>query len=257
MMAIELAFVVLSGLVFGSFITLASYRLPRGQGIVLGASRCPVCTTPLGFRDLWPVLSWLASKGRCRHCAAPVSVRYPLIEMATASVFLLIFWRYGLSLQGMVLALLAVTLLIMIVADFEHYIIPDQIHVFLLPLGLFYHYLIETPLEESLFGLIAGLVLGPGLHYGYRWVRKKEGLGFGDVKFLAVAGLWVGLMAMPPFLFLSGMLGVALGLVWRALGKGPRFPFGPALAAALFLCVAFPETMEFFWYIFDPMHFLL
>lgn len=244
---VELLFVLFCGLCFGSFVTCASYRLPLEQDIVKKPSYCPKCQAKLGFKDLWPVFSWLASKGKCRHCHAPISIRYPVIEIITASAFYFIYARYGLTWQGVILALMAVALLTMIVADLDHYIIPDEIHYALLPLGVAWHYVWETPFREALGGLILGAGLGLLLHYGYRYLRKKEGLGFGDVKFFAVAGLWLTLKPFVPFLFLSGILGVVTALIWRALKRGPLFPFGPALAVALFLCVAYPELPALFW----------
>lgn len=246
-MPIETFFVLFFGLVFGSFVTCASYRLPLDQDVVKNPSYCPKCNTRLGFRDLWPVLSWCASKGKCRHCSAPVHWRYPLIEIVTAAAFYFIYMRYGLTVPGVALAMMAVALLIMIVADLEHYIIPDQVHIALLPLALVWHYAANTPPLEPLYGFLAGLGLGMLLHHGYRFVRKKEGLGFGDVKFFAVAGLWLTLTPFVPFLFFSGLLGVAMGLLWRALGRGAVFPFGPSLALSLFLCVAYPELPALFW----------
>jgi len=246
----ETLIILATGLVFGSFITCASYRLPRGEDIVKKPSYCPACDARLGFRDLWPVLSWVTSDGKCRHCRTFVHWRYPAIELASAATFFLIYARYGVTAQSVMLMLLAVALLIMIVVDFEHYIIPDEIHYALLPLGVVYHWIMGTPIGEVASGFLLGVVIGPGLHYGYRWLRKKEGLGFGDVKFLAVAGLWLGLDTMPPFLFYSGALGIALGLFWRAIGRGPRFPFGPALAIAMLLCLVYPEATAWFWGIF-------
>ena len=246
---IEVLFVLFCGLVFGSFITCASWRLPRDEDVVFKASHCPTCKAKLGFKDLWPVLSWLSSKGECRHCGARVSVRYPLIELITAILFLLIYSRYGLTAQGVILALLAVALLIMIIVDLEHYIIPDEIHWALLPLGLAWHFVRGTPPVAVVTGFGLGLGIGLALHYGYRILRKKEGLGFGDVKFFAVAGLWLTAYPIVPFLFFYGVLGIATGLLWRLLGRGERFPFGPALAAALFLGVAYPQVYNLFWHI--------
>ncbi len=244
----ELFFVLVIGLVVGSFITCASYRLPRDEDIIRKPSYCPHCNAKLTFKDLWPVASWAMSKGKCRHCAAKISARYPLVELATAAAFLLIYARYGMTAQGTTLALFAVALLIMIVVDFEHYIIPDQIHLALLPLGIAYHYIIGTPVRDVAIAMAVGAAIGLLLHHGYRLLRKKEGLGFGDVKFLAVAGLWLGnVLLFPPFLFFSGLLGIMTGLAWRRLGLGERFPFGPALALALFLCVAFPAVPALFW----------
>ena len=100
---------------------------------------------------------------------------------------------------------------------------------------------------EVTYGFLAGMGLGLALHYGYARLRKKEVLGYGDVKFLAVAGAWLTLMPFVPFLLLSGLLGIALGVCWRAFGKGEYFPFGPALALSLFLCVVFPFIVGAFW----------
>jgi len=245
-MMLEWLFVLFVGLCFGSFITCASYRLPLEIDVVKKPSYCPSCNATLAFKDLWPVLSWVTAGGKCRHCKTKVSIRYPLIEIFTAAVFLLIYHQYGLTLQALLLALLAVALLVMIVADLEHYIIPDQIHIFLLPLGLAYHFTIGTPPTDVTYGFLAGTGLGLALHYGYGWLRKKDVLGFGDVKFFAVAGVWLTLMPFVPFLFLSGLLGVIFGLFWRAIGKGPIFPFGPALAVSLFICVMFPFIANLF-----------
>lgn len=243
---LELLLVFICGLTFGSFTTCASYRLPLEIDVIKKPSYCPSCSAKLTFKDLWPVLSWVTSGGKCRHCKTRISARYPLIELATAGMFLLIHHQYGLTLQALLLALLAVALLIMIVADLEHFIIPDQIHVFMLPLGLVYHYVIGTPPIDVTYGFLAGTALGLTLHYGYGWLRKKDVLGFGDVKFFAVAGVWLTPLPFVPFLFFSGLFGVIFGIVWRIMGKGPVFPFGPALAASLFMCVAFPDISNIF-----------
>ncbi len=243
-MTIELLFVILTGLTFGSFVTLAAWRLPREEDIVVKPSQCTSCKTKLGFKDLFPVLSWMTSGGKCRHCKNPIGIRYPLIELVTLGAFLLVYAKFGLTLQGVVVALFAVALLIMIVVDLEHYIIPDSIHVVLLPLGLAYHYLAGTDWLDVLYGFLAGAGMGLLLHHGYRWLRKTEGLGYGDVKFFAVAGVWLTIANFVPFLFFAGVFGVITGILWRILGKGKLFPFGPALAVALFACAIYPETFN-------------
>jgi len=244
---IHLLFVLFVGLALGSFVTLASYRLPLGEDITIKPSRCPKCDTKLRFLDLWPLLSWLYNKGKCRHCKTPVSARYPLTECATAIMCVLLYLKYGLTLQCLLLVLLWVTLMIMIVVDIEHYIIPDQLHYVLLPLALGYQFLIGTDPGVVVEGFLLGAGIGMALHYGYRHLRKKEGLGFGDVKFLAIAGVWLGVKPIVPFLFFSGIFGVITGLIWRMQGKGPVFPFGPSLAVAMFLCIVFPEFANIFW----------
>lgn len=244
---IEQVIVALLGLSVGSFITLASWRMPRGESIVLPPSRCPACTKTLGVRDLVPVLSWLCARGKCRHCGIKIHWRYPALELATVTAFLFIYAQYGFAPQALALALMATLLLIMIAVDFEHYIIPDTINIGLFLLGVAYGLLIGTSWQQMLTGTLLGLTLGLALRYGYYFLRKREGLGLGDVKFFAAAGVWLGLEPFVAFLFFSGAFGVATALAWRALGQGERFPFGPALAAALFLCVAWPDAPMLFW----------
>jgi len=137
----------------------------------------------------------------------------------------------------------------MIVVDLEHYIIPDSVHVALVPLGLWYHYTIGTPGDEVVMatGIMAALALF--LHYVYSAIRGRTMLGFGDVKFFTVAGLWLGLWPLVPFLFLSGVFGVVLGLLWARLGRGEIFPFGPALALSLFTCVVYQDKVNMLYYI--------
>jgi len=221
----ELLFILLAGLCFGSFITCMSYRLPLEMDAVKNPSFCPSCNTKLGARDLVPVLSWAIARGRCRHCQTRISARYPLIEVATALTFLGIYTLHGLTLSSILLMLFAVALLIMIVTDLEHFIIPDEIHIALVPLGLFYHYVIGTEPLQVAGGFLMGMVLGLLLHHGYRFLRKREGLGYGDVKFFAVAGLWLTPLPMVVFLFLSG----------------------PARAVSLMVCVLWPGADGWLW----------
>ncbi len=248
-MLFEFLIIVCAGLVFGSFVTCASYRLPLEQDVVSKPSYCPKCAKKLGFKDLFPVFSWLFSGGKCRHCLARISIRYPIIEIITAGLFSFIYLKFGISPEFFILAAMAVMLMIMIVADLEHLIIPDCVHVILLPLAFAYRYINGSLNPDILwgFGLMAGLALL--LHYGYSAMRGRTMLGFGDVKFFAVVGVWLDLEAIPGFLLLSGILGVLLGLIWRALGKGPVFPFGPALAIALFICVIYPDIANIMYFI--------
>jgi leader peptidase (prepilin peptidase) / N-methyltransferase len=237
----EICIVICAGLVFGSFISCASYRLPLELDVVKKSSYCPTCNTVLKARDLVPVFSWLFSGGKCSHCSTKISFRYPMIELVTAGLFLFIYAKYGVTAQALILALMAVMLMIMIVADLEHFIIPDSVHVVLFPLGFMWHYINGTLSEDIVwsFGVMAGLALL--LHHGYSKLRGRTMLGYGDVKFFAVVGVWLPLMSVPIFLFMSGILGVMLGLVWRLAGRGVVFPFGPALAVSLFFCIVYPE----------------
>jgi leader peptidase (prepilin peptidase) / N-methyltransferase len=243
----EWVIILFLGLSCGSFITLASYRLPRDEDIIFTPSRCTACNRSLKPRDLVPVFSWLANCMECRFCHKPVHWRYPMIEIITAGAFALIYARHGVSWEAGLLALLAIGLLIMIVADFEHYIIPDEVHYLLAPTGIAYRLFTGTHWFDVAAGFLLGLAIGLALRFGYQWLRKREGLGWGDVKFFAIVGLWLGVVPLVPFLFFAGLFGVLTALMWRSMGKGALFPFGPALALALFACVLYPEMPQAFW----------
>ncbi len=249
---IALLFVAMVGLCLGSFVTLASYRLPLDEDIVLTPSRCPHCKRRLRAHDLFPVLSWLSTRGKCRYCHTHVHWRYPFIELLSGVMCVAIYLAYGLSALSAVHVVLFVALLTMIVADLEHYIIPDEVHYVLAPLAIVYRYVL---LHDDWLTIVQGGAIGLGfglmLRFGFRWLRKKEGLGLGDVKFLGVAGLWLDIRTLVPFCFFAGVLGILTALVWRAAGQGKHYPFGPALALAMFLCIVFPALPAFFWHVQD------
>jgi leader peptidase (prepilin peptidase)/N-methyltransferase len=250
MMIIIWIFVAIVGLCFGSLITLLSWRIPRNLPIGAVRSRCPSCQTALGARDLVPLFSWLFARGSCRHCHSSVHWRYPLTECFTALVFVGLFARYGISWEFLIFALLGVLLITMSIIDFEHYIIPDSLQWAMGLLAIVYHLAHAgtspaTLIANGLLGVSIGLII----KYGFLWIRKKDGLGMGDVKFLLVAGLWIAPVQMVLLLFMSGVLGVITGLVWRMLGHGERFPFGPALGLAMYLLILFPQITWYFWHI--------
>ncbi len=233
------------GLVFGSFATALSWRLPRGIAMGADRSRCPACDHVLGPADLVPVLSWLLSRGRCRHCGAAVHWRYPVIELATMALFLGI-WALGLPLaQTLVLGGVALGVVVMTVTDLEDFMIPDAVLLGLAPLALVWRWLTGWDGIDLAAGTLAGLGLGLALHYGSKALRGQAGLGLGDVKFLGVAGAFLGLVGLVPFLILSGLAGILLGGLWRLAGGGAAFPFGPALAASLMAGLMWPGL--FLW----------
>jgi prepilin signal peptidase PulO-like enzyme (type II secretory pathway) len=234
-------FLFLLGLCFGSFITLISYRMVHELPWVSARSQCTACKKNLSAKELIPVVSWLIQGGKC-SCGSRISVRYPVIEIITGlslvatAMVVSEFWLFTI-LAGLVLCVVTLC-----VTDFEHYIIPDEIQIAMLLLGVAYVVERQLPADVYFGSMLLGFGIGLALHYGAKWILKKDGLGFGDVKFLAVAGLWMGFAPWPVFFFLSGMLGIATAVVWRLLGLGERFPFGPALAWALLICVFFPQV---------------
>lgn len=219
------------GACLGSFATFLGYRLPRGLPLMAVRSQCPACQALLGPRSLVPVLSWLWLKGRCRACGASISIRYPLAELGTALVVVAIAARYGPTLSAVTLAALTALLVTLVIADLELRVIPDATLVGAALLALPWRALTDQAwLEAGLLALAFG-ALAYGLRAAFTRLHGIEALGLGDVKLMAVAGLWVSLDAVPLFLTASGGLGVALGAWWQWATGQRQFPFGPALAA--------------------------
>ncbi len=242
--------VILLGLILGSFATAVLYRVPRGipWGLIkdkkLNRSACTHCNAPLKPLDLVPVFSWLALRGKCRYCKKDIGTVYLQAELLTLVACIGIYAAWGLSASS-VIAMFAMPFLVgLLFIDLERYILPDQLVLIVGVLALarlaveydFYQSIgLHTLFMEY---LLAGIVYG-----ALAWIagvlmsslRKKDMLGFGDVKFFAVAGLWLGMGDLPWFCVLSGVLGVILGITWKAMKKGDIFPFGPALIFSLYL----------------------
>lgn len=233
------------GLVAGSFATAASHRLPREEPIALDRSRCPACGHTLGAIDLIPVASWVLSHGRCRHCGAPVSIRYPAIELATAALFVAAWWL-GTDdvLRSALLALTALGLVVIVVADLEEGIIPDKVQLAMVPLAVAWRWHLDGAWLDAAAGALLGGVLMYGLRTAFKALRGVDALGLGDVKFVALAGFFVGLSGIAPFLLLGGAIGVGFGLTWRWTGRSNVFPFGPSLCVALAAMLAAPGWFD-------------
>ncbi len=240
----------LMGLLCGGFAGLAAHRMACDQPLLGADSRCPSCRAALGIGDLFPLLSWLVSRGRCRQCGAPIGARYPLVEGVVAALFIAVYLEQGATLPGLLLAALAIGLATLSAVDLEIGIIPDRILAILAPLGVIYRYAEGArALDDILISVIGGGFAGGvalAVRYGYKRLRGRDGLGLGDVKFFAVAGLWLGPFGLPAFMIVSGISGVAFALLWRRLGGGREFPFGPSLALGLFLCLLFPSLTRLF-----------
>lgn len=246
MIELEIFFVLCFGLCFGSLNTLLIHRLPQGDPIGMTRSKCPKCNNLLGIRDLVPLFSWLCSRGTCRHCGAKVHWRYPVIECVTAAVFLLAYIYYGFTISGGLLALLGSQIIVLCIIDFEHRIIPDELQITIGITGVLYGFYHDTHIMTMILGMVTGGGLGLLLQRFFRWWKKQEGLGTGDVKFMAVSGVWLGAEALLPYFFYGGVLGIFSAILWRCVNKDPRFPFGPALAISLYLLVLYPSSEAWF-----------
>jgi leader peptidase (prepilin peptidase)/N-methyltransferase len=228
----------LVGACIGSFISAFSYRYPRGLDWVKRRSFCPSCESPLKAASLVPVFSWIVQAGKCRHCRINIPLRYPLLELGCGALAVWHLWLWpmggGFWPIGLLVLLLAWVLVAESLIDLEFTILPDALQLITLGIGLVY--VAVNPHQpgwvDGVIGMGAGLGMGLLLHYGYFWLRNHHGLGFGDVKLFAIAGLWMGWQGLPVFFFMAGLFGVVFGLLWRMATGSRYFPFGPALAAA-------------------------
>lgn len=242
-----------SGMIFGSFATALVYRLPKNMDWIKKRSHCTKCNAKLTLPDLIPVFSYIINKGSCRHCGYKYGSRYFVIELIMAISFLLIGWHFGANEKSIYLCMMAFAIITLTVIDFEHYIIPDEINLFIFILGLVYQIQNDPSIEQILFNPLIYLSLALILRWiVYLW-KKREGLGMGDVKFFVAAGIWLDIERLPVFLMFSGVAGIIIAVIWKISGKGKIFPFGPALSASLFFCVAFPELSVEFLYKFHNL----
>ncbi len=250
-----LVFFGVFGAIVGSFLTLITYRMPREEKIGYTRSRCTSCGATLCWLDLIPILSWLIHRGSCRHCGARVCVRYILTELACALGSALIIYRYNVTLEAFAILGLWWAIVAIIVTDLEHYIILDEVQIAIGLLGIVHAYVKQYAATDVAMAAFAGATIGLSLKYGFLYLRHKDALGMGDVKFLFVAGIWLECAEnFVPFLFFSGVLGTICGLLWRVAGWGDRFPFGPALALSLLLCVVMPQMATDFWQLYGLLH---
>jgi leader peptidase (prepilin peptidase)/N-methyltransferase len=230
------------GACVGSFLNVVVYRLPHGESIIHPGSRCPACQDAIPAWANVPILSWLYLRGRCRRCKSPISIRYPLVETATATLFALLMLRWlevGPGPRLLVDWLLASSLVAVSLIDADHRIIPNEITYPGIPLGIVLAWLAPGPtVVDALLGLVIPGGMLWGLSAAYEHWRGQIGLGMGDVKLIAMLGAFLGLAPALEIIVLGSLLGLAWGLfliAFRGAGRLTRIPFGPALAcAALF-----------------------
>jgi leader peptidase (prepilin peptidase)/N-methyltransferase len=231
------------GAMIGSFLNVCIWRIPEEKSIVFPASHCPKCGKSIRPFDNIPVLSWLILRGKCRDCGKPISPRYPLVEMLTALLSLVLFWKYGLSLQYLAAFLFAAALVVITFIDFDHQIIPDVISLPGIPV---FFLLAVFVMGIGFFDALIGLIIGGGFLYlvavGYELIAKREGMGGGDIKLLAMIGAFLGWKSLFFVVFMSSILGALVGIVLIMIkGKDMKYavPFGPflSIAAVMYLFV--------------------
>jgi leader peptidase (prepilin peptidase) / N-methyltransferase len=245
-----LAVAAMFGACIGSFLNVVIYRLPLGQSIVSPPSQCPKCGYRLRWYDNLPILGWLLLGGRCRTCKNPISIQYPIVELVTAVLFVLVVW---LTPAGplMVSRLLLVCILIALFGiDLEHQILPNSITLPGIVAGVLLSFISPPGWRDALLGV----VLGAGILYAiagayYLW-RREEGLGMGDIKMLAMIGAFLGWKAVLVTMVVSSFSGAAIGLSLIAAqraGMKLALPFGTFLAIGALVAMLVGEPLVT-WY---------
>lgn len=247
-----LSFAFVVGAIVGSFLNVCIYRIPKEESLVRPGSHCPKCGSPIRPYDNIPILSFLLLRGRCRRCKARISLRYPLVEAITSFIAIAIVYRYGMNIDAGIYFCLSCALIVVSFIDLEHQIIPNVVTYPGIPLGVVASFLLSslTP-GDSLIGLVVGGGVLWTVAVLFRLLRKKEGMGFGDVKLLAMIGAFLGWKAVIFTLVVSSFVGAIAGyLALRLSGKSSHepIPFGPFLAlGALIYILGGDKWIE--WYL--------
>ena len=213
---------------------------PR-YNLVFPRSTCPHCNHLIGALENIPLLSWIWQRGKCRHCQAAISPRYPLVELLSALISGWLAWHYGPTLHMLGALLFAWFLLALIFIDADTSLLPDSLTLPLIWLGLLFNLSSTfTSLPEAVTGAMAGYLSLWSVFWLFKLATGKEGMGYGDFKLLAALGAWLGWKMLPVIILLSSVTGAALGLLMIILarhGFGKPMPFGPYLGIAGFLAM--------------------
>ncbi|MAM71223.1 MAG: prepilin peptidase [Gammaproteobacteria bacterium] len=267
-------FALALGLIIGSFLNVVIYRLPLmmqrewseqchdflelddKQGIekypdfnlARPGSHCPHCQHDISALENIPLVSFLIQGGKCKHCGARISARYPIIEAFTGILSVLVVWSFGFSWLSLAALLLTWSLICLSMIDFDHQLLPDDITLPLLWLGLLINYFgLLTTLESAFLGAVGGYMVLWCVYWLFKLLTGKEGMGQGDFKLLATLGAWLGWQALPQIILLSALVGAAVGItliIVQGRDKNVPIPFGPYLAGAGFIAMLWGEQVN-------------
>ncbi|MFC1524726.1 prepilin peptidase [Thermodesulfobacteriota bacterium] len=240
------------GAVVGSFLNVVILRLPtEGESIVFPGSRCPLCKSSIRWYDNLPVLSYIILRGRCRQCRAKISWQYPFVEFCMGLLGVSLFLKFSLSVPFVIYFLFSAMLLAIIFIDFHHQIIPDVISLPGVVIGFGVSFVNPMVSWQS---SCLGLLIGGGSLYvlalAYYLATKREGMGGGDIKLLAMIGAFLGWQSLPFVVFSSSLLGAVFGIsAMIKQGKGGKtvIPYGPFLSGGAYLYLFFQEQIHHYF----------
>jgi len=260
------------GLLFGSFLNVVVHRLPKmmerqwaseyaefaGQEIapstpfnlMVPRSRCPHCGHQIRWFENIPLVSYGALRGKCSNCQAPINLRYPAVELATGALFFWCAWHWGASTSGIAWCAFSFLLLGMALIDWDTTLLPDDMTLPLMWLGLVASAMQWTPvpLATAFWGAVAGYLSLWTIYWVFKLVTGKEGMGYGDFKLFAALGAWFGWPLLIPIILIASVIGAAVGITMKftsGLREGGYVPFGPFLAGAGFSAMLVgPHTLR-------------
>jgi leader peptidase (prepilin peptidase)/N-methyltransferase len=243
------------GAIVGSFLNVVILRLPEeDQSIVYPASHCPQCSASLHWYENIPLVSYLFLRGKCGHCRMPISIQYPLVELAMALLSAAIMATFHVTIAGVGYFLFSAALLVIIVIDIHHQIIPDVISLPGIILGVVFSFVSPTVTwQSSLIGLLAGGGVLYAVAFFYFFLRKVDGMGGGDIKLLAMIGAWLGWQSLPFVIFASSLSGSIVGLIammYQKKGGRTRIPFGPFLSLSALVYTFYAEKILYFFHLY-------
>jgi leader peptidase (prepilin peptidase)/N-methyltransferase len=249
-------FSFLIGACVGSFLNVCIYRIPAHKSIVYPGSTCPICQTPIKFYDNIPILGYLILKGRCRFCGTSIAIRYLIIESLVGLLALCVVLKFGVTFTGLIYFMFIAALIVITFIDIDHQIIPNEISLPGIAAGLVFSFFIPTlTFSNSLIGIIAGggsLWLVATL---YLLLTHREGMGFGDVKLLAMIGAFIGWKGVVVTIFTGSAIGTIVGITTMLIKRKDMkmaIPFGPFLSIGAIIYLFFGQAL-INWYLFGPI----
>ncbi len=246
--------VAIAGLFIGSFLNVCIHRIPLGESIVWPSSRCPACRTPIRPLDNIPVVSYLVLWGRCRACSSPIPVRYPIVELLSALLGVGMLYRFGPGVTFAVYYAWACVLLVVTFIDIDHRIIPDRFSLGGIAAGLALVYYMPHTFADALIGMAVGGGVLLVIIYAYYFSTGKEGMGGGDVKLLAMIGVFTGWQGVLFTVFAASLAGTVVGVPYAYLHRSREgtmktaVPFGPFLAIGALVYVFWGDVLVS-WYL--------
>ncbi|MBN2689615.1 MAG: prepilin peptidase [Gammaproteobacteria bacterium] len=242
---------ILIGLIIGSFLNVVIYRLPIMLNLAYPPSHCPKCQTKIKPWHNIPIISYLILRGKCAKCKQPISIRYPLVEALTAFLTLIIINHLGLNIIGLTATLLTYSLIAMSVIDIDYQILPDELTLSMLWIGLLLNsFNVFTTPQAAILGAIIGYSFLFIIAKTFKLIRGIDGMGNGDFKLLAMFGAWLGWQQLPFIILASSIIGIIISLIliiFRKHKVSEPIPFGPYIAIAGFIAMLWGKPILIYY----------